>query len=211
MKKILMSMLFIMVAFSTFAAQPTRECLVIHLDGVLIQGVEAKDEKESPYIHADFVPFHQTAVLYVNKPTYTKYSHIYYAVLTKNAYGNKSVAGSAPTIFSPIVVNVKENATSGYVVFEIGIKEKGIGTTSLRCYCAGESENEWIEAEKRYILKNASGTFVGHSYSRPAAIFDFMALAIPSVQTKHLPAWGTFRIEYAGYLTDKEIIDLISK
>ena len=210
MKKILV-MLFVMLSVVTFAAQPTKECLIIQLNGVVIQGVEAKDEKGSPYIHADFVPFHETAVLYVSKPTYTKYCHIYYAVLSKNANGQKSVAGSAPTLFSPIVINVKENATNGYIAFEIGLKGKGVGTTSLRCYCAGESENEWLESEKRYILKSASGTFVGNSYSRTAAIFDFMALAIPSIQTKQLPAWGTFTIEYGGYLTDKEIIDLISK
>lgn len=107
-----------------------------------------------------------------------------------------------------MVMNPKEGGTDGYIVFIMDIPRLDSLTPSTQIHLSGTFEGEWNESEQRYILKHGRGVVAGHSTATKWAAWDFLAQAVPSIQSSMSPAWGSFTVR-RELLTEKEIVKLI--
>lgn len=192
----------------TYASNPkavkpkVKECLVFDLDLMMLQGTEVVDELGSKHIHLDFVPRHATKVFFWSKDG--RWNRFWEARLANG----RSLSGSSSVKEAIVVMNNFEGSTDGYISMMMQMSAIDKTTPQVNLYITGQTENEWLEDESRYVLKSGSGVVSGQSYPTFFTAWKDLVPAIPSTESSMAPAWGRFTVRRA-ILTDAEIIEML--
>ena len=212
-KQLIIAIAVTMMAFTAVAGSVSYtplvprsyECLIFDIELTRLHAVEVKDEKGSKYIHTDFVPVKTKQIFYYSQTSGKKFWQSWHAKTNSNG---KSLNGSGESRQSVMVTNPREGSTDGFIVFIMDIPRLDAFTPSIQLHLSGTFDGEWSDVEQRYMLKEGRGVVAGHSTATKFGAFDFMAQAVPSIQSPMAPAWGTFTVT-RKILTENEIVNLL--